>query len=102
MLIRAGSVFTVVDNEGSELDQGSMMRYISEMILFPRAFLGENVSFEAVDEKSARVARTDGGNSVAGTMHFDEQGRFTDFVAKRYRMVKGGYDLETWSTPTYK
>jgi hypothetical protein len=103
MFIRAGSLFTVVDSRGEEMDQGSMLRYLSEMIWFPTAFLGENVSFEAVDEKSARVTLTDGSRSVTGTMYFDEEGRFKEFVARRYyRTVEGGYDLETWSTPAYE
>ena len=35
-------------------------------------------------------------------MYFDDEGKLTDFVAERYRMVDGGYDLETWSTPVYE
>jgi uncharacterized protein DUF6544 len=37
MLIKAGSLLTVVDDKGPEIDQGSMMRYLSEMIWFPTA-----------------------------------------------------------------
>ena len=33
-----------------------MVRYLSEMMWFPSAFLEDNVSFEAVDAESARVA----------------------------------------------
>jgi hypothetical protein len=99
MLVRAGSLFTVVDGEGEEMDQGAMMRYLSEMIWFPTAFLGDNISFQPMDDKSAQVTLADHGRSVTGTMYFDEEGRLTDFVAKRYRTVEGGYDLETWSTP---
>jgi hypothetical protein len=102
MLIKAGSLFTVVDSRGPEMDQGSMMRYLSEIIWFPTAFLAENVSFEAVADNSARVTLTDAGRSVTGTLYFDEEGRFKDFVAERYRTVEGGYDLETWSTPAYE
>jgi hypothetical protein len=102
MLIRAGALFTVVDDKGPELDQGSMMRYLSEMIWFPTAFLGDNIAWEAVDDTAASVSLTDGGERVTGTMYFDREGRFTEFVAERYRMVEGGYDLETWSTPAYE
>jgi hypothetical protein len=102
MLIKAGSLFTVVDDEGPEMDQGSMMRYLSEMIWFPTAFLDDNISFEPIDDESARVMLTDGGKSVSATMYFDEEGKVTDFVAKRYRTVEGGYDLETWSAPVYE
>jgi hypothetical protein len=102
MLIKAGSLFTVVDDKGPEMDQGSMMRYLSEMIWFPTAFLDDNISFEPIDDESARVTLTDGGKSVSATMYFDEEGKVTDFVAKRYRTVEGGYDLETWSAPVYE
>jgi len=102
MLIKAGSLFIVVDDKGEEMDQGSMIRYLSEMIWFPTAFLGDNVSFEPINDESARVTLTDVNKSLSATMYFDEEGRFTDFVAKRYRTVLGGYELETWSTPTYE
>ena len=102
MVIKAGSLFTVVDDKGSEMDQGSMMRYLCEMIWFPTAFLDDNISFEPIDDESARVTLTDGGKSVSATMYFDEEGKVTDFVAKRYRTVEGGYDLETWSDPVYE
>jgi hypothetical protein len=32
-------------------------------------------------------------------MSFDPEGKPLNFVAKRYRMIGKGYDLETWSTP---
>jgi hypothetical protein len=102
MLIKAGSLFTLVDDKGPEMDQGSMMRYLSEMIWFPTAFLDDNISFETSDDESARVTLTDGGRSISATMYFDEEGKVTDFVAKRYRTVEGGYDLETWSAPVYE
>jgi hypothetical protein len=102
MLIKAGSLFPVVDDKGPEMDQGSMMRYLSEMIWFPTAFLDDNISFEPIDDESARVTLTDGAKSVSATMYFDKAGKVTDFVAKRYRTVEGGYDLETWSAPVYE
>src|SRR6266545_7714727 len=64
MLVKVASLFTVVDATGEEMDQGSMMRYLSEMIWFPSAFLGDNLSFEAVDERSARVTLTDHGRTA--------------------------------------
>jgi hypothetical protein len=99
MLIRAGGIYPIADATGVEMDQGAMMRYLSEMIWFPTAFLGENIRFESVDDKSARVTLLDHGRSVSGTLYVDEEGRLTLFVAQRYRMVGGGYELATWSTP---
>ncbi len=99
MLVKVASLFTVVDATGEEMDQGSMMRYLSEMIWFPTAFLGDNVSFEAVDDSSVRVTLTDHGRTATATLCVDEEGRLTEFVAKRYRFVRERRDLEIWSTP---
>jgi hypothetical protein len=99
MLIKMLSLITLVNATGSEIDQGSMMRYLNEMTWFPAAFLGENINWKAIDDRSAEVTLTYQGKSVSATMYFDEEGKPTNFVAKRYRMVGKRYDLETWSTP---
>ena len=72
-----------------------MMRYLNEMTWFPTAFLETNVSFEPLDQTSAKVTLTDVGQHVTATMYFDAEGRLTDFVAPR----SYGEGLETWSVP---
>jgi hypothetical protein len=99
MQIKLGTIFTIADATGEEMDQGSMMRYLNEMMWFPTAFLAANVSFEPVDQTSAKVTLTDVGKHVTATMYFDEEGRVTNFVAPRYREVSGKNELATWSTP---
>jgi hypothetical protein len=80
------------------MDQGEMMRYLSEMVWFPAAFLADNISFEAVDDSSARVTLTDHGQTATGTLVFDNQGRLTNFVAERYRTADAS-SPQPWSTP---
>ena len=55
------------------------------MIWFPAAFLTDSISFQAVDDSSARVTLTDHGRAATGTLFIDQQGRLTDFVARRFR-----------------
>jgi hypothetical protein len=98
MLVKVASLWPIVDASGEQMDQGSMMRYLSEMIWFPAAFLADNITFEAVDDSSARVTLTDHGRTATGTLVFDREGRLTDFVAKRYRSP-GASSPEAWSTP---
>ncbi len=81
------------------MDQGSMTRYFSEMIWFPTAFLEPNVSFTPIDDQAVRATFSDHGRSVSATLCFDDEGRFTDFVAERYRMAGDRYELTPWSTP---
>ncbi len=99
MVIKAVGLYRIADVVGPEMDQGSMMRYLSEMIWFPTAFLSDNISFEPLDDRSARVTLTDGGKTVSATMFIDEAGRLVDLVAERYRTVEGAFALERWSTP---
>jgi len=102
MFGKVAGLFTVVDFRGDELDQGTMLRYLNEMTWFPTAFLGDNITWQAVDDRSADVTFTDCGKSVSARMFFDNAGRLTDFVAQRYRENKGSFTLDTWSTPMTK
>ena len=98
MLVKVASLWPVVDASGEQMDQGGMTRYLSEMIWFPAAFLADNISFEAADDSCARVTLTDHGRTATGTLFFDKDGRFTDFVAQRYR-TPAASSPDTWSTP---
>ena len=40
---RLAGLKTIFDVSGDKMDQGSMMRYLNEVIWFPTAYLGENM-----------------------------------------------------------
>lgn len=96
---KLAGLITLFDVRGDKLDQGAMMRYLSEMIWFPTAFLGENISWKAIDSKSAEVSFSDAGNTVTGRLIFDSDGKPLNFVAQRYREIDGDFSLDQWSTP---
>lgn len=100
MFGKVAGIFTVFDVRGKELDQGAMLRYLSEMIWFPIAFLGKNITWQGMDTHSVQVTLTDGGKSVSARMVFDDEGRPINCVAQRYREIGGGFSLDTWSAPT--
>lgn len=100
MFITAGGLFPVGDMQGAEMDQGSMMRYLNEMIWFPTAFLSDYITWEEIDDHSARVIMTDRGSRISAMMTFDDEGRVTNFTGERYRdNADGTSDLVLWSTP---
>ena len=99
MFGRLLGVKTIFDARGPELDQGSMLRYLNEVMWFPTAYLRENMRWQAVDDESARVTFSDHGREVTADLYFDSQGRLVDFKAKRYREVDGEFLLDDWSTP---
>ena len=96
---KMAGLFTIFDARGEEMDQGSMLRYLNEMTWFPIGFLGENITWQGVDDHSAQVTFTDCGKSVSARMFFDDAGRLTNFVTQRYRENKGSFTLDTWETP---
>jgi hypothetical protein len=99
MFAKLAGLFTVFDIRGEQLDQGTMIRYLSEMIWFPTAFLGENITWQAVDDQSADVHFDDAGKSVSGRLYVDGDGRPTNFTALRYKEIDGYFSLDPWSTP---
>ena len=99
MYARLAQVIPIFDVRSQELTQGAMVRYLQEMMWFPVAYLEPYIKWKAVDEASADVTFADHGKSVTGRMHFDAEGRVTNFIAERYRELNGEFILNTWSTP---
>jgi hypothetical protein len=99
LLIKVGSVFTVADGVGPEVDQGTMLRYLGEIVWFPSAALSDYISWEAVDERSARATMRYAGVTAAAVFAFDERGRFVSLTADRYMSADGGARLEKWVIP---
>lgn len=96
---KLAGLFTLFDARGDKMDQGTMLRYLQEMTWFPIAFLGDNISWQAVDDHCAVVTFHDADRSVSARVFFDDSGRLINFVAQRYRETDGSYSLDTWTTP---
>ncbi len=99
MFGKLAGLFTLFDERGEKLDQGTMMRYLNEMTWFPTAYLSDYVTWKAVDGHCADVTFADGGRSISARMFFDDAGRPLNFVAQRYRGTGAQGTLETWCTP---
>ena len=61
MKMKLLSFIRVVDALGPKLDQGAMLRYLSEVIWFPTAYLSDYITWEAVDANSAKATMSYGG-----------------------------------------
>lgn len=101
MTICLGSVIPFVNASGPEMDQASLVRFLSEMPWFPSAFLRDDISWEAVDEATVRVTLTDGDRQATGILEIDAEGRLVEFRAERYASVGKVMELRPWSAPTY-
>lgn len=97
MLIKLVSVFPVVNvKENKKINQGALQRYLAEIVWFPSAALSQYISWESIDNYSAKATMTYNGTSGSGVFYFNENGDFIRFSAMRYRGADENTQLEEW------
>jgi len=96
MLIKLLSLITVANGSGKEIDQGTLLRYLSEIMLVPTAALSDTIQWEEIDSNSAKATMSYKGVTAFGVFTFNEKGEILNFVAQRYGDFDGGYRMETW------
>ena len=85
MLIKLMSVIPVVnEKENIKIDQGSLQRYLGEMVWYPSAALSQYIIWESIDDTSAKATLTYKNTSGSGFFYFNDEGDVTAFSAKRY------------------
>lgn len=95
MLIKPESIVTVADARGPQMDQGSLARYLAEIMWFPTALLPhENLHWEAVDDHNANVTLTDHETTFTATYTFDENDDIIRVEGLRYQ--EGHHEPVRW------
>lgn len=84
MLIKVNSLFKVVDERGEKLDEGSLQRYLGEMVWLPSLALSPYITWEAINPTTAKATMNYKGITGSGIFHFNEKGEFIKFSAHRY------------------
>jgi hypothetical protein len=99
MFVSFESTITLFDRSGPELDQGAMLRLLSDFVLFPTIMLDERyVSWVALDDKHVRATLRVKDNEVSGTFEFGADGLPRSFSAERYfDSGRGPAKLLPWS-----
>lgn len=97
MLIELLGFFPVV-NEGrnEKINAASMQRYLAELCWFPAAAVNKHLTWEAIDETSAKAILTLNNKSVSGIFSFTTEGDFHSFETKRFYGSDKDAKLETW------
>jgi len=94
-----GTISVIGATPATELDQGELMTWLAEAVWYPTALLpGNGVSWEAIDDQSARATVDDGHNRVSLDFHFNNSDEVVRVDTKaRAREVEGRYELLPWS-----
>ena len=88
------SVFKVVDAKGEEYDQGELLRWLGESVLYPTNLLpGERLKWMAIDSNSAKLTFNYNGLELFFIITFNEVGEIIQMETKRYMDKE---NLETW------
>jgi hypothetical protein len=86
MLIKMQALIPVADaKEDSKIDEATLQRYLAEIVWFPSAALSPYITWQPIGDFRARATMEVLGTSGSGVFHFDENGDFQKFSAKRYR-----------------
>lgn len=85
MLIKLNSLINIVDEKGEQLSEGTLQRYLGEMVWFPSLALSPYVTWKAVNETTAIATMDYKGTTGSGTFYFNLDGDFIKFSAMRFK-----------------
>lgn len=85
MLIKLNSVINIVKEEGEKLDEGTLQRFLGEMVWFPSLALSPHITWEQIDATTAKASMIYKGVTGSGIFSFNANGEVTKFTALRYK-----------------
>lgn len=84
MLIKMNSLINVVNEQGEKLNEGTFKQYLGEMVWFPSLALSPYVTWEQINDTTAKATITYKNTTGSGTFYFDSDGNFIKFSAFRF------------------
>lgn len=99
MRIKALSLIPIVNASNSKIDQGELLRYLSEMCWYPSAALSPFITWECFNATKAVAIITYKGVTASALFSFDDQYRLISVTAKRYKEADAASRLENWYIP---
>lgn len=97
MIIKILSLINVVnDSDNEKLNQGTLQRYLGEIIWFPTAAVSPYIKWEEVDSLTAKATMTYKGTTGSALFYFNDKGDFVKFSAMRYMGTEEKSQLKEW------
>lgn len=84
MLVKLQSLLMVASEEGEKINEGTLQRYLGEMVWFPSLAISPNITWEAMDDTTAVATLYYGGTEGSGIFHFNAGGEVVRFSAMRF------------------
>ena len=96
MFIQGLYTLPIANQSGPEIDQGTLMRFLAEIIWFPTAALARYIRWDYLSETTAMATIDNGGTTVSGVFSFHNNGDVKGFEGMRYGDVNHYYIMEKW------
>jgi hypothetical protein len=94
LVVSLFSLINVVNAKGEQYNQGELLRWLGESILYPTNLLpSEKLNWFPIDDKTAKLTFNYDGLFLFFKITFNDIGEITEMETKRYMDVK---NLETW------
>lgn len=88
------SIYNMVDGRGETFDQGELLRWLGESVLYPTNLLpSENLQWSAIDTHTSKFTFNHNGLSLFYVVTFNDAGEIIQLETKRYMDKE---HLETW------
>lgn len=98
MKIKLNGIIPLGKTTGPEMDEASLMRFVSEAPLFPSVFLSANyITWEEIDSTSAKVIIEHQGVRAEGIFTLNKKGEIIKYSSTRARDTKDGPKPTKWT-----
>lgn len=96
MLIKLNSLINVVNEKGEKLSEGTLQRYLGEMVWFPSMAISPYVTWQEVNDSTATATINHKGTTGSGIFYFNAQGDFIKFSAMRFKDNEPNAQRHEW------
>lgn len=93
MIIKLLSRIPLAHEQGPEIDQGELARFLAETAWFPTAWLSDYIRWESIDGQSAKATMIGREARASAILSFNADRQLTRLTAQRYYQKR----LEGWS-----
>lgn len=94
LIVSLFSLINVVNAEGEQYNQGELLRWLGESILYPTNLLpSDKIKWFPIDDKAAKLTFQYNGLYLFFKITFNDIGEITEMETKRYMNLT---NLETW------
>lgn len=106
MKIRINRLFNVVDAQGEKVDEGTLQRYLGEIVWYPSGALSPYITWKEISPGIVEATMEYNGTKGSGKFFFRESGEFYKFSAMRYQgndpdSVRREWVIESFETKEF-